>query len=349
MSVLITFLVFNLVIFVHEMGHFIFAKYGGIGVIEFSLGMGPRLWGFKKGDTDYSLRLLPIGGYVRLAGLDDSGVDFDKGCYFQNRPIYHRFSTILAGSFMNIVLGYILFFMISFFVGEMVISKSIQSLVPDMPASRIGLQSQDVLLSLDGELIQDVRHDFISVISQSDSLFSITVLREGVEKQFSCKPVFDEKTGLYKLGIVFGTDNEPVGFFRSFLLASDKTMGSVKLFFVSFKELFKGNASFKELSGPIGIFQFASYQLEESFFQFLGIFALISILLGMMNLLPIPVLDGGHLMFLLYELIFKKPVSQKVIVFLSNVFALLLILLMVVVTFNDIAFWSDRVDFLKGL
>lgn len=349
MSIILTIIAFSFVIFIHELGHFLFARIGGIGVIEFSIGMGPKLASFRRKKTQFSLRALPIGGYVKLAGLDLSEDSVDEKTFFQNRPLKYRFLTILAGSFMNLILGYFLFFIVSLFVGEAFVSSEIKQVTPGYPSAVAGLQEGDVIIALNGNTVNNVFEDFISIVNKSGDQFSIEVLRSGKSLIFQCNPTFDSKKEMYRIGVVFSTQFKKVSFFNNFSLAYKKTLSSLAIFVETLKHLFSGNASASELSGPIGIFQFANYQFQQGFFQFLSMFGLISILLGMMNLLPLPVLDGGHLMFLIYEFLFNKPVPESVKIVLNNIFAILLISLMIFITFNDINLWSSRVKLLDTL
>ncbi len=344
MSVLVTLFALSIVIFIHECGHLFFAKWGKIGVFEFSVGMGPKLFGYRYKDTDYNFRLFPFGGFVRLAGLDESNQEVATENLFQNRPMFWRFSTLFAGSFMNVLLGFFVFFLISFFVGVPNMLPSINSVLNDSPAMEAGLQKGDVLISIDKRFIGDVYNDFIKKIHNASHEVDLVFERSGVRNNVQIRPFYDEKYDVYRIGVQLDSESHQLRFFSALGQSFKMTMSAIRMVFYSFSMLLSGEASMKDLSGPIGIVQVATFQLSQNIIHFFSIIAFISITLGIINLFPIPVLDGGHIMFLFYEMLFKKPVPKKVWIVLNNFFALCLIVLMIVVVVNDIRFWGDRVD-----
>ncbi len=342
MGILITVLCLGFVIFIHELGHLLAAKWSGIGVSEFSIGMGPCITGFTFGETVYNLRIFPIGGYVKLAGLDETDDQFDEAVFFQNRPLYKRTITILAGSLMNLLLGYVIFFGIVTFVGIPVTSSIIDNVVKDSPAFNAGLMPGDTLKKINNKPIGDVYNDFIRIINKSNDSVVITYERNGVDTTREITPYFDNDVSAYRLGIQLQSNNQRQLGLSSIVKAIELTAKSVSLLFLNIDYLIQGKATVNDLSGPIGIVQIASYQLAQSITNFFNIMAFISITLGIMNLLPIPVLDGGHLLFLLYEAIRGKPFPKKYMLAVSNVFAVCLIFLMLYVVVNDFRFWNDR-------
>ncbi len=344
MSVLVTLFALSVVIFVHECGHLFFAKWGRIGVFEFSVGMGPKLFGFRYKDTDYNCRLFLFGGFVRLAGLDESNQEVATENLFQNRPMVWRFLTLFAGSFMNVLLGFFVFFLISLFIGTSHMLPSINSVLNESPAMKAGLQEGDVLVSIDNHVINDVYNDFIKKIHNHQHEVELVFERSGVRGRVQVRPFYDEKYDVYRIGIQLDSENQQLRFFPALGQSFKMTLSAMRMVFSSFSMLFSGEASMKDLSGPIGIVQVATFQLSQNIIHFFSIIAFISITLGIINLFPIPVLDGGHIMFLFYEMIFKKPVPKKVWIALNNFFALCLIVLMIVVVVNDVRFWGDRVD-----
>ena len=349
MGILITVLCLSFVIFIHELGHLLAAKWGGIGVSEFSVGMGPKLAGFLYGETNYNLRLFPVGGYVKLAGLDETDEQFDDAVFFQNRPLIKRIITILAGSVMNVLLGFVIFWVIVMMVGVPVTTSTIDLVIKYPPAFNSGLRSGDTLLRINGNRIDDVRVDFMDVVQQANTGVSITFDRDGIETSRFIKPYFDNDYDIYRLGVQLQSDIQRLYGFSSLIKAGELTLKSISLLYLNIQYLIQGKAGIHDLSGPVGIVQIASFQLSQNSVNFFNIMAFISITLGIMNLLPIPVLDGGHLMFLFYEAIFGKPAPKQIMVVISNVFALCLILLMVYVVVNDFRFWSDRNSMMETL
>ena len=229
MGILITVLCLGFVIFIHELGHLLAAKWSGIGVSEFSVGMGPRITGFTFGETVYNLRIFPIGGYVKLAGLDETDDQFDEAVFFQNRPLYKRTITILAGSLMNLLLGFVIFFGIVTFVGIPVTSPIIDNVVKDSPAFVAGLMSGDTLKGINNKPIGDVYNDFIQIINKSNDSVVITYERNGVDFTREITPYFDSDVSAYRLGIQLQSNNQRQLGLSSIVKAIELTAKSVSL------------------------------------------------------------------------------------------------------------------------
>lgn len=351
MGILVGLLALGVIIFVHELGHLIAAKKSGIVVYEFAVGMGPKLASKSFSGTEYSLRAIPFGGFVKLAGMDESNTVVNEEDKFQNKTWIARFITLSAGSVMNILFGFFVFFALFFFLGNPVYTDKITTVKQGSPAELSGLQVGDQIVALDGIPIEDISTDFMKVIhkSHSESEYIIDVVRNNETKQFSVSPKYDDDHKLYLIGIDLGVNVIPYSILKSLQTAAMTTLQTGQLMVTSIKMLIQGQATFKDMSGPIGIVQITSHQLNTNLPVFFHILAMISISLGLMNLLPIPVLDGGHILFLFVELLTRKPVPKKVQLILNNVFALVLILFMLFITLNDIFFWSDRTNLLESL
>ena len=220
-------------------------------------------------------------------------------------------------------------------------------MLPDSPAFSAQLQPGDRILALNGTAIKNVKTDFISVIHRTNSEVGLTIGRANTEFEIRILPHYDDEGGYYFIGVQLGSQKRSVGVFESVSYAGGYMMNSINMVFYSLQLLLSGEASANELSGPVGIVQFASHQLTRDVVSFFNVMAMISIALGVINLMPIPVLDGGHLVMLLFEFFFKRPVPKKVEVVLNNVFAMFLIVMMCFVIFNDIRFWSDRTQLME--
>jgi regulator of sigma E protease len=349
MSFFITILMLNVIIFIHEFGHLFFAKLGKIGVLEFSIGMGPKLIGTKFKSTFYNLRLFPIGGFVKLAGMDESDETIDESLYFQNASFFSRFATLFAGSFFNIILGFFIFFSIVFFVGKPTVIPVIDSVISNSPAMEQGLLAGDKLISLNDNVIKDVSLDFVSKIHASSDELKIKILRKGMYLDYFVTPFFDDDNSIYRLGIKLQVKRSDYGLFLSINESINMTFYAISQVFLNLKMLVSGTVGFKDLSGPVGIVQFASYQFNQNVIQFFSIMAFISIMLGVINLFPIPVLDGGHILFLCIEGIIKKPLPEKVMIILNNLFILCLFLFMIFIIFNDVFHWNNRAELIQEL
>lgn len=327
------------------------AKRAGIGVLEFAIGMGPRLLSRKKGETIYSLRAFPFGGFVKLAGMDErdeagspSEVPPEKNFY--NKSVGARFLTISAGSVMNLLLGFVIFMLIYSLIGVVQPTPVVRSVVDGSPAAVAGLTPGDRIVTLNDRPVRDLQQDFLNVIAQSDGTpLSFTVRRNGTVFEKEITPVSaDFSEGRYVIGVMFSVERERVNPFKAAVLGLETTGRYVTLVFKSLGMLFGGEATVKDMAGPIGIIQFASFGLDQGLILFFEIIGMISVSLGVINLFPFPVLDGGHLMFLLVELFSGKPVSRRWEIMINNLGAALLIALMVFIVFNDIRNWKERTE-----
>jgi len=344
LGILVTLLGLSMVIFVHELGHLWAAKKSGVGVLEFSIGMGPKVFSRSFHGTLYAIRLLPLGGFVKLAGMDpdDTNSDIPVSSHFQSRPMAGRMLTIVAGSLMNLSFGFLLFVCLFAFSGKSVVSPIIEGVLPNSPAATVGLQAGDILQQINGQDIQDVTKDFIQKIQTSDSPLHIQVLRDDATFDISITP--DKVNGRAQIGVRFSIapERQPVKLREALDMGAQTTWGHITMVFKTVGMLFSGQVSVKDMAGPVGIIQFATAGLSHGFSQFIGIVAMISISLGIFNLFPFPVLDGGHLVLLLIEAVRGKPLSEKITNRIQQFGTIVLITLMIVILFNDVFQWQAR-------
>lgn len=369
LGILIAFLVFSFIVFFHELGHFLLARKGGIGVEEFAVGMGPKLWSKKKGETLYSIRLLPIGGFCAMLGEDEAGggLSSDKEekniandpKAFNNRPLSARFLAILAGPMFNFILALFFAVVLILAVGS-VRSTVIDVVDPEYPAFAAGIQKGDKLLRVDGHKILDpIEATTYILVSQgknpkkSDGYsleriqdlvkpVEVEVLRGNEVKHFSIRPKASEQGNqiLYQIGI--GYENVTPNLFETLYYALLKFLSMIKMTFFTLFALFSGQISMGMLSGPVGIVNALSksYGVGMAIRQFIATFSgqvvLLSANLGVMNLLPIPALDGGRLVFLLIELVRGKPIDPKKEGYIHFAGFVLLMLLMAFIFYTDI-------------
>lgn len=344
LGILVTLIGLSIVIFVHELGHLLAAKRSGIGVLEFSIGMGPKVVSRRFGETRYALRLLPLGGFVKLAGMDEDEdkATFPPSSHFQSRPMSGRMLTIVAGSAMNVFFGFVLFTLLFATTGKSVVSPMIEGVLPDSPAAEVGLQAGDLLLQIEGQTIQDVSQDFIARLQSSAGPVHIQVMRN--EALFDVTILPKETEGRRQIGVRFAvaSDRQPVGFVDAVRLGFETTWMHVGMVFKTVGMLFSGQVHVKDMAGPVGIIQFATAGFSQGFAQFVGIVGMISISLGVFNLFPFPVLDGGHLVLLGIELVRGKPLSEKTTARIQQFGTVVLIVLMVLILFNDVSQWHAR-------
>ncbi|CCO25189.1 RIP metalloprotease RseP [Maridesulfovibrio hydrothermalis] len=341
-------LVLGGLIFFHELGHFLVARALGIGVKTFSLGFGPRLTGFTWGATNYRLSLIPLGGYVSLAGeerdmTEDNG--FTEKELFMNRPPWHRMLVVAAGPIFNFVLAWIIFWGIILSHGQMGLAPKVGKLQPDSPAFQAGIKVGDDILTIQGKKIifwSDLA-DTIQT-STTDSL-NFVISRNGEQHKIVVKPQVQELKNIFGedirrpvVGIVASGDSKTVELsgVSGAVAAAEQTWAVTKLICTSIVKMVERVVPMDSIGGPIMIAQAIKQQSERGILQLLQFTAFISINLGLLNLLPIPVLDGGHLLFYGLETVLRRPLNERLQAAATRVGLLLLFSLMAFAIFNDI-------------
>jgi regulator of sigma E protease len=345
-SIVSVIILLGVLIFVHELGHFLVAKRAGVGVQKFSLGFGPRIIGKKVGETEYILSLIPLGGYVKLLG-ESSGEELspeDEKRSFMRQSVWKKIGIVAAGPVSNLLLAVLIFTVVNM-IGLPALTSEIGNLQSGSAAQDAGIKIGDKIIAIDGTAV--TRWDEISeIISKSGGKsLVITARRESqslsiavVPKLMKATNVFGEVVETYKIGIspspttVIERKN-PVSALWTGL---GQTWMISKLTVISIVKMFQGVVSPKSLGGPILIAQIAGAQVREGIVHFILFMAMLSINLAILNLLPIPVLDGGHLLFFLIELVTGREVNLRWREVAQQVGFALLIMLMVFVFMMDI-------------
>lgn len=412
-TVLAFIIIFGALVFFHELGHFLFAKRAGILVREFAIGMGPKILSLNKGETLYTVRLLPIGGYVRMAGEDFDTVqiqaghrigvllnkegkakkivmnqkkmypdillleveeaDLEKELFirgydeeeqmvrieverdavveengqetilapydrqFDSKSVGHRFMTMFAGPLFNFILAFLIFVSLGMMQGIPTNEPFITEVVEDGAAAEAGLEDNDLIKQIDGQPVTswDELVEIVQVNAGNDLAFGIE--RDGEAMSLNITPELAEgaaeETGV--IGVLYQSPVER-DFFGSFVYGAEQTVFWFKEIFRLLGMLFTGQLTIDALSGPVGIYKTTEEVAQYGIFVLMSWGAMLSINLGIMNLLPLPALDGGRLMFLLFEAVRGKPVDKQKEGMVHFVGIMLLLLLMVVVTWNDI-------------
>ena len=327
-TAIVAILVFGLLVFFHELGHFGVAKTVGIRVHEFAIGMGPKVLHYQTEETLYSIRGLPIGGFVKMEGEDESSNSQDS---FSQKSIPARMSVIFAGPFMNFLLGFLCFFVIFYSIGSP--STVIDQVIPDSPAERSGLQEFDQVVAVDSVETATWEQLVETIAASEGNEITVQVRRDGEVIDQVIKPTFDEQTGRPMIGIVPGTQ-------RSFLTAVRAGYEQSKMILTEIlkflQRLIRGQADTAEVAGPVGIISLVGQASRSGWIDVVGLAGLISINLGIMNLLPIPALDGSRLVFLVLEALRGRPVDPEKEALVHMVGITLLLLLMIVITYKDI-------------
>ena len=340
----------GILIFAHELGHFWVAKRLGVGVLKFSLGFGPRIIGRKIGETEYLLSLIPLGGYVKLLG-ESSGEELSRDeekRSFLKQPVFKRIAIVAAGPVFNILLALLIFTVVNM-IGLPALTTEIGALQPGSPAMEAGIKAGDTIISMDGRTVR--KWDEISeiIVSSGGRPLQAIVRRDGgqsaitvVPKLMKAPDAFGETVETYKIGISPSSRTivESQNPLSAMATGLKQTWTISKLTVVSIVKMFEGAVSPKTLGGPILIAQIAGAQVKEGVIPFVLFMALLSINLAILNLLPIPVLDGGHLLFYVIELVTGHEVNLRWREMAQQVGFLLLIVLMAFVFMLDI----ERLD-----
>ncbi len=343
--ILLAILLFGVLILVHEFGHFITAKLSGVQVNEFSLFMGPAIWKKQKGETLYALRCIPIGGYCAMEGEDS---DSENPRAFTNAKVWKRFIILVAGAAMNLIVGFIMVVIfVSFYYGEADVlpTKQISDIEPGRPFADV-LQVGDEFYEINGRRVY-VKNDITMLLDREESgVHDIVVIRDGEKvelKNVTMKRDFESENGLL-YGFSCALEECDVGSVLSYSV--DQSMDFGRLVWMSLGDLVSGRASMKDMGGPVMIVETVTQAGVASETVGLGIlnviyfFSFIAINLAVMNLLPIPALDGGRVVCLLVtaaaEKILRRKIDPKYEGYLHAGFMILLLALMVFITFKDV-------------
>ncbi len=345
MSLVAAVLIFGIIIMIHEFGHFLFAKLNGIGVIEFSLGMGPRLFSFEKGGTRYSIKILPFGGSCMMLGEDEENSDQSA---FNNKSVWARISVVAAGPIFNFLLAFLLSMVIVGLTGYR--TATVMEVMDGYPAQEAGLSAGDLITKINGRRIHS--NDDITLYTQTHQGKTLEVEYKradgsgGVESRSTViVPKYSEEDGMYLIGVRFDGASKPVSSAGQLMVQSVYEVKYwIQYVFDAFYMMFHGEVSLNDLSGPVGIVtaiddtvdQVVPYGSAVVILTLINFCILLSANLGVMNLLPIPALDGGRLVFLLIEAVRGKPIDKEKEGMVHMAGMMLLMALMVIVLFNDV-------------
>ena len=339
-------LILSPIVFIHELGHFFFARRFGVKVEVFSVGFGPKLFSIKdKYETIWQISSIPIGGYVKMLGELNVTSDLSKDKVlgsFHSANVWQRVFIVAGGPLANVILTIFLLFIINFSYGKYEVSNEIGDIVPNSVADISGLKIGDKIININSTKIEKFDQLRQFIIESPDKEISLTILRDGSEKQFLVKPraVWSEDFGLNigQLGIIsnqgkiikFGFSQSLYnGFYDTYLLTKAMLRGIIRII--------SGNSQSGEIGGPIKIAELSGKALITGWLAILYFCALISLNLGLINLLPIPALDGGHLLLYIIEIISGKPLPERIQFFLLRLGISFLISLMIIITFFDIS------------
>lgn len=322
-------------IFPHELGHFIAARRVGVKVNEFAFGMGPAIWKKQGPETLYSIRLFPVGGFCAMEGEDE---DSNEPRAFGNKKPWQKIVVLAAGSFMNIICAIVI---MSLVIGIMGFTTTVVGQVTeDLPAKAAGILEGDKLLKIDDTEIEQWTDVSKALQASGGEEVVVTLERDKQVETVSVVPQLTEGVDAqgnpaqgYVLGVTCKISHNP---FMAVVDGAQSTWNMTKMMFSALGQLFTGEAGVDELSGPVGMINMVSQTTEYGFWYYGFLTALICVNLAIINLLPLPALDGGRIIFVIYTMITGKTVSEKVEGAIHMVGMVLLLALMVFVTMNDI-------------
>ncbi len=336
----------GVLIFVHELGHFLTAKMFGVFVERFSLGFGPKVVGFQKGETEYIISAVPLGGYVKMYG-EEPTEEIDpqlKERSFSHKPLWQKSIIVLAGPLANILFAWLLVYSVNV-AGFPTLKAEIGKVLPNTPAERAGLKPKDLIVAINGKEVSSWDDMARIIHSHPNQPLTLTVKRNGKTLTIKITPtakkmktVFgQEKTvgliGVYPSGATF---TKRYNLFVAAIAATQQTYNMVAVTITGIVKLIQRKVSVKSLGGPIMIVQMATQQAKSGLLQFILFTALISVNLGIINLLPIPILDGGHIVLFCIEGIRRRPLSARTKEIAQKVGLAIIVLIMLLAMYNDI-------------
>lgn len=364
MNIIIALVMFGILVAIHEFGHFAVAKLSGIKVNKFAIGMGPVIFKFTKGETEYSLRLFPVGGYCAMEGEDESS---DDSRAFRNKPVKNRIGVVIAGPVMNLILGFVLSFVTVGFFSDIIKTNTVREFYPNAMSEQTGLMAGDEIISMDGTRIfttSDISYKFTN---SKDGVFDLVVKRDGKKIKLNDVKFYREYYYYiegptdeipYEHYVTFDTREEYTGdeklevaetnvdfkvfkekkktFINMVSYAVRDSLSTARLIWMSFIDLIRGKYGLNDLSGPVGIVTAIGTVRTYGMESLMNLIVMITINLGIFNLLPLPALDGGRLVFLIIEGIRKKPVPPEKEGMVHLIGMACFIILMGVITVSDI-------------
>ncbi|SLM27371.1 Membrane-associated zinc metalloprotease [Desulfamplus magnetovallimortis] len=346
-SIIAFIIVLGILVFFHELGHFLLARYYGVGVVTFSLGFGPKIYKKNVGLTEYCISLIPLGGYVKMVGEEPGEpIRFeDIDISFSQKPLFQKAMIVAAGPLFNFILAFLLFYFIALFSGLYVIKPVVGKVAEDTPAHVAGIQSGDTITGVHGEPVTSWE-DMVNLIGNSNGdPLELLVAREGREftvmvtpEEKIVKNLFGEDKKKYMIGIAAKGDilHIPLNPFQAVGEAVKRTWQISHLTILSVVKIVQGTVPADTLGGPIMIAQMAGEQAKAGVASLSFFIAMLSVNLGIINLFPIPVLDGGHLLFFAIEGITGITANESIREKANQIGIALLVALMVFVFYNDI-------------
>ncbi|MEG0264462.1 MAG: RIP metalloprotease RseP [Erysipelotrichaceae bacterium] len=343
MSIIYFIIILSVIVFVHELGHFICAKHFGVYCAEFSLGMGPALYKKKIGETTYALRALPLGGFVQMAGEEGEDFDVPFERTIKGIKVWKQVVVMAAGAVMNVLLAWIIMVGITMYQGAVIEDAPAEVIgtVENSPAEIAGFQSGDLIKKVTFEngdsIVPDTFNEIMMELQnypKDKAIYQID--RDGKAIKITCKPAYLKDENRYYLGISLPSNVKRIAWYEAFNYGTKNMLAMSTAIFDAFANLIKG-IGLQNLSGPVGIFEITAKTAANGFLSLLNLLAMFSLNIGIFNLIPIPVMDGGRIVITVCEKISGRKMSERFENGLMMAGVLLLVGLMVFATWNDIS------------
>ena len=331
MTIVLSLVILSLLILVHEWGHFLAAKKAGIQVYEFSIGMGPAIISRTLGETKYSIRLLPIGGYVKMAGMEPGDENNPRG--FNKKSLFQRAAVVSAGSLMNFLLAIVLFVFVFTVIGIPSASNVVGEVMADSPAAEAGLRPGDKILVIDGRKVNNW-NDLVGIIHKNPGKrLEMIVQRDNSKFTVNIVPYLDSERNVGLIGIKQSVEKQNL--LNSIYLGISNALNIIFMIFWGFIRMIIGEIP-AEVAGPVGIVTIIGDVARFGLANILNFTAVLSLNLGLINLFPIPALDGSRLLFIFVEWLRGKPIDPQKENFIHFIGFAILILIMLIITYQDI-------------
>ncbi|MCS7235671.1 MAG: M50 family metallopeptidase [Armatimonadota bacterium] len=344
MSWLLAVVAFGLMILAHELGHFLVARWCGVGVQQFAVGFGPPLWRRRRGGTEYRLNVFPLGGYVRLAGEDAEEEAGPES--FRSKGVWARIAIVAAGSAMNVVLSVLLVAVAAWAYGlPRRVTTVVAAVRPGWPAAEAGLRVGDRIVAIDGAPVPDGQTMVRTIHRSAGRPLRLVVERSGQRFEVTVTPRLDPRLGVGITGITPAVERERLPAHRALMWGAQHTVRSAREMVVGLVRLVGSGNVLEELAGPVGAVRLLGDAAQVGFDSYLFMTAFLSVMIGLFNLLPLPALDGGRLAFLLVEAVRRKAVDPRREGYVHLVGFALLLLLVLALTYRDILRWVGERNF----
>ena len=341
LTILATIFVIGLLVLCHEFGHFVLARWFKVRVLKFAIGYGPAIWSTQKGETEYSIRAFPLGGFTKMAGMGDNLIEgyeetnVPDSERFDKKPLYQRSLIVAGGPAMNLFLSIILVFLVFSYLGVPTSSLKIQEVIEKSPAQNAGILPGDVVTAINGKTIQKMEDLSNQIALNGEREITLTVIRENEPMEIRLTPRWDENEKRFLIGIIYGVENRRVNPLVAFYKSISSVINWFVVSFVGLLYMVMGRVPF-EVTGIVGIARMSGQAARYGFLNLLYFSSLISVALALFNLLPIPALDGGHLMLFLFEKIRGKPMDPNKIGIFYMIGILFIVLMAIFVTYQDV-------------